>query len=54
MAHLTKLERMLRKERKRNHPDEYKGNRSPMPYRRQENEEVLDEELSHAKIIQSK
>ena len=45
MAHKTKAERIAASKRKRHTCDNYKGNRSPMPYRRPQHEvdEYIDE-----------
>lgn len=45
MSHLTKLERIERKRRRDRSNEEWKGNRSPQPYRRpqQEVDAYIDE-----------
>lgn len=43
VSHLTKLERIERKRRKRQSSEDYKGNRSPQPYERNDEEEILDQ-----------
>jgi hypothetical protein len=48
MSHLNKLERIERKRRKQQKQEDWKGNRSPQPYKRTDEELEWEEENESA------
>jgi hypothetical protein len=48
MSHLNKLERIERKRRKQSQQEDWKGNRSPQPYKRRDDTEWRADDEANA------